>query len=108
MRKRSAQVILGVVLASVLSACGSTESDYTEVCVDNRTGERIPEDECDDDDGHGGHRGGWVYFPHGSHVPAVGSKVTGGSRTFPASGTIGRAPSSGGFGSHGTFGGSGT
>lgn len=76
-------------------------SDHAEVCIDE---DRIirPEIECEDGDGSGS----FVYVPGSNYVGAHGSKYTGMYSTVkPSSGSIGRVPSSGGFGTHAGTGG---
>jgi hypothetical protein len=101
--KRTASLTIGIVLTGIMTGCASEpdNTDYTEICVD-RDMTRLPEDQCDDDDDRSrGH--GFIYISSGSSSPAYGSRYMGGSYTTtrPASGTIGRAPSTGGFGTHG-------
>lgn len=100
--KRTASITIGVILAGLMTGCASEpdSTDYTEICVD-RDMTRLPEDQCDDDGDRAGGNG-FIYISNGSSSPAYGSKYTGSSYTTtrPASGTIGRAPSSGGFGTH--------
>ncbi|WP_073154583.1 hypothetical protein [Seinonella peptonophila] len=110
-----------VAVAMTLTAsCGTDEEnpDYVEICVDQRTGERVEDDQCEDEE-HS-HGGSHVHFFHyyiatqqGGTIPRVGQKPTGGTTIKPQSGTIQKgAPSSGGkierggFGKHG--GGSGS
>lgn len=101
--KRSAVVVVGMFLGSViLTACSEPSPDYDRLCVDDVTGQRVDDDECDED-GSGGHR--YHYYPHGSSHPAVGSKVTGGTTVKPATGSWGSVPRSGGFGGGGIKGG---
>ncbi len=54
----------------------------TAVCTDGN-GNRVDDDLCDDDNNRGGGGGGgfmFLYMGGGSHVPAYGSKVHGGSK----------------------------
>ncbi len=106
MRKRSAAVALGSVFAAlVLAACQKRDPDpdYSQVCVDEQTGRRVDDDECDG----GGSGRGWIFFPYSYPVPAVGAVVdrSHGSAVRPASGRI--APvARGGFGGRAAGGGS--
>lgn len=81
-RMRSVSVAIGVtaVVAAALSGC-TTSEDYTAVCVDDDTMERVSDYECDDDYSSSYV---WYYLGSGSRVPSVGSHVSGGSTTPPA------------------------
>jgi hypothetical protein len=107
---RSATVAIGVtaVVAAALSGCSSSE-DYTAVCVDEDTMERVSDYECDDDDNYGGGSYIWYYLGSGRRAPSVGSYVSGGSTTPPA-GSAGRGSrsSNDGGGSSSKYGGSST
>lgn len=103
--RRSQAVNLGAVstLATLfLSGCGlpfggndTKDRDYDEYCVDNNSGNRLSDDDCDDDDRHrstGRSAGGasWYYVPTGTRKPAIGAKGdTGGSYSVPAKGGFG-------------------
>lgn len=98
--KRAASITIGVVLASLIAGCSDSEQpDYSEVCVD-REMTILPEDQCDDDDDRArGHS--FIYIPGSNYVGARGSRYTGSySSVKPTSGTVGRIPASGGFGTH--------
>lgn len=100
MAKISKSVMVGAFFISLTLACASEpdpDSGYSQACEDN-FGVRVDDDKCDDDSGgHYHHR----YYPHGTSVPAVGSRMPpGGSMTRP-SGSIGSFPSKGGFGGYG-------
>lgn len=117
-RKRSAVIVLGVtavLAASLVAYADDDDYDYSAVCVDQATEERIDDEYCDDDSSSdGGSAYVWYYIPSGGHAPSVGSQARGGSFSDPGSrfsverggapargGTIAR----GGFGgSHGSFG----
>lgn len=95
-RMRSASVAIGVtaVVAASLSGCSLTE-DYTAVCVDEDTMERVSDYECDDDGYNSSYGGGsyvWYYLGGNRRVPSVGSYVSGGSTT-PPRGSSGRGSS---------------
>jgi hypothetical protein len=77
------------------------------MCVDEQTHQRVDDDQCDDDDGHG--HSSIIFFPRGSTMPPVGSAVTGGVRKVPQGATSARggAPRQGGTVQRGGFGGSG-
>ncbi|WP_295661082.1 hypothetical protein [uncultured Nocardioides sp.] len=90
-RMRSTGVSLGVtaIMAAGLSGCASSP-DYAAVCVDPDTDERVDDDQCDDDRAAGSGVGGaflWYYLGASSRVPALGSRVAGG--TFNGSGLNG-------------------
>lgn len=103
--KRTASIVLGIGFASLLAGCQEdpepeeVRSDHSEVCV-NREMTILPEDQCDDDeDRHRGH--GFIFLPGSTYVGPHGSKYTGLYSTVrPTSGTIGRVPATGGFGTH--------
>lgn len=99
MRKRTAAITIGGVLAGLaLAACGSETPDYSRICKDAKTDIRVEDDKCD----NGGSGGSYVHSYHsgGSKAPAVGSKVTGGSSSIPAGKSFGSVPAKGGFGTH--------
>lgn len=105
MMKKSTAVTLGLVLAAGISfACASgddqefmdTEADHQEICVDEQTGKRVEDRECDSG------TSGYHWFYHGrAHgpAPAVGQPYNRlyGSTVRPG-GTIARPPATGGFG----------
>lgn len=77
-----------VAAALMVAACSSnpqpdqpfTTDQPTAVCTDG-SGNRVDDDLCDDDDDRGGGGGfAFMYLNTGSHVPAYGSKVHGGSK----------------------------
>lgn len=92
-RMRSASVAIGVtaVVAAALSGCSLSEN-YTAVCVDEDTMERVSDYDCDDDS-YGTNSYVWYYLGSNSRIPSVGSRVSGGSTT-PPSGSSGRGGSS--------------
>ena len=109
---RSGAIVLGVtaVLAAGLIAYASDDDDYdySAVCVDQATGERIDDEYCDDGSSDSGPHG-WYYIPSGGHAPALGSRARGGSFSDPGSGFSverGGAPARGGSIARGGFGGS--
>jgi hypothetical protein len=115
--RRSAAVGLGVTaaLAGALTVAAVTHDDdydYRGVCVDEASGQRVSDDECDDHDGggvflHGGHRTRWYYMRSDQRYPAVGQKAYGGSYDVPRSGSwhAGGVKAKGGTVSRGGFGG---
>ena len=112
-RRASRTVTVGVVaaLAATLTGCGqgmNVSDDYAQICRDNSTEKRLPDDDCNN---HGG-SAHWYYLPLGSSgrtVPAVGQPATGGSDSPPSRKTAARGISSDGDSvSRGGFGGSGS
>lgn len=112
-RRASRTVTVGVVaaLAATLTGCGqgtNVSDDYAQICRDNSTEKRLPDDDCNN---HGGNAH-WYYLPLGSSsrtVPAVGQPATGGSDSIPSGKTAARGISSDGDSvSRGGFGGSGS
>jgi hypothetical protein len=104
--KRSPTVTLTVGFLTLMSLAGCPKEEapeYTAVCEDDG-GFRVPDDDCrDDGSGNGtvvmpGRH--WSHYPGNVSAPAIGQQGTG--RVTPRSGaSIGRAPASGGFGTHG-------
>ncbi|OZD30941.1 tRNA-dihydrouridine synthase [Rhodococcus sp. 06-1477-1B] len=112
-RRASRTVTVGVVaaLAATLTGCGqgtNVSDDYAQICRDNSTEKRLPDDDCNN---HGG-SAHWYYLPLGSSsrtVPAVGQPATGGADSLPSGKTAARGISSDGASvSRGGFGGSGS
>lgn len=112
-RRASRTVTVGVVaaLAATLTGCGqgtNVSDDYAQICRDNSTEKRLPDDDCNN---HGG-SAHWYYLPLGSSsrtIPAVGQPATGGSDSLPSGKTAARGISSDGDSvSRGGFGGSGS
>ena len=109
-RRASRTLALGgtLALAAAMTGCGpdpdyrQTSEDYAQVCRDETTQERVPDEDCDDSAGtshaHAGHRTGWYFIPlaGGRTVPAVGQRAGGGLTTRPGTGTTTKVPSSGG------------
>ncbi|MGB3673418.1 MAG: hypothetical protein WA988_03150 [Candidatus Nanopelagicales bacterium] len=96
--RRSAAVALGgaALLSTALAGC-ATESDYAQVCVDQRTQQRINETDCEPGSPRYGTTAGWFYIPRGGAIPGIGSSISSSSGSFsaPTSGSVNR----GGFGS---------
>ncbi|RJK94182.1 tRNA-dihydrouridine synthase [Vallicoccus soli] len=87
--RRSTAVGLTVtaMLAMGLTACGQDEEvEAAAVCTDAETGERVDDDQCDDDSfrGVGGGAFLWYFLPIGGRAPAIGSRVTGGTYDRPS------------------------
>ncbi|KTS14033.1 hypothetical protein [Microbacterium testaceum] len=112
-RRASRSVTIGVVaaLAASLTGCGqgtNVSEDYAQICRDNATEKRLPDDDCNN---HGG-SAHWYYLPLGSsgrNVPAVGQPATGGTDALPSGKTAAKGISGDGASvSRGGFGGSGS
>ncbi len=112
-RRKSGALALGVtgLLASaMLTGCApdgaSIDADYAQVCRDNHTESRVDDNNCSDQ-GRSSGSYGWYFFStqSTSPVPAVGSRLTGGTAALP-SGSTAKAgtPSMGGTVSRGGFG----
>jgi hypothetical protein len=107
MRRAATTIVLSAMFLSLVSACASepeARPDYIEWCQDEESWNRVPDEECENGGSGGsipGRKRRWVYSLNNDRVPAVG-KTASATATRPTTGTIGRAPSSGGFG---TFGG---
>ena len=100
-RMRSTSISLGItaLMASSLTGCSSS-ADYAAVCVDPATEERVPDDQCDDDNDYNGGSGFfWYYLAARSVVPGIGQTATGGTfRGSTLNGTVQRGglPTTGG------------
>ena len=106
-RLRSVAITLGAVplLATGLTGCGSDDDDaeYSAVCVDRVTEQRVDDDECDDDNDRAH---GWYFFPVGVYAGGIGQRVSGGSYTTPSASHVkGGVPKSGATIQRGGFGG---
>ena len=124
-RRASGVVALGVTaaLATTLTGCSSDDNkvddqEYAQICRDQQTEERLPDEECENRVGHSHMSAAWFFLPlllsgnRGDTVPAVGSAVpqSTGSATSPGGAATHRAPSQGGSGrdiARGGFGSSG-
>jgi hypothetical protein len=90
-RRSTTKVSLGLsgVLACVLTGCepsgGVIDADYAQVCQERRTEVRVEDDKCSDQARSSGSYGWYFYQTHQSTgIPAVGSKLSGGTTTIPA------------------------
>lgn len=120
MASRKVKLAVGLTgaIGLALAGCGAPPSNvtadpndseqYAELCIDQETKERVPEEKCEDNDGnHSGHSHGsspfiWYWlgtqagnntynsggYTSSSKLPGVGEKVAGGSSTKPSSGVI--------------------
>ncbi len=114
-QRKSAAVVLGVtaLLAPSLTACsiGNDEADNQAVCVDRNTEQRVPDEQCDPDDGANIGVGGiffWYFLATrgGAFFPAIGQRVSGGTYSVPGgSYRRGGVPTAGGNVPRGGFGG---
>lgn len=105
---RASTIQTGIIVSTLVAtltgtaACSSDEdeADSTQICV--RQEIRVDDSECEREGGSGGGSNAalWYFLGRGMAAPPVGSKVSGGSFIKP-SGTIGRVPASGGFGTRG-------
>ena len=102
--RKASSVVLGSFFLAVTLACASGEepdSGWSQTCEDAQ-GIRLDESECDDDDPDGAHhRGRTRYYPSGTNIPPVGSRMPVGGTTVRPGGAVGSFPKTGGFGSHG-------
>jgi hypothetical protein len=113
MSRRSAtvQLVVTAALAATLTGCAA-DQDYTGICVDTATQERLDDEVCDDvDEGYVGGGHGWFFIPAGRVAPAVGQPVSSstGSFTVPQGRSygLGGVERAGGTVSRGGFGGLG-
>ena len=78
--------------------------EYAAVCVDQSSGSRVEDGQCDDIDPQVHHHGGstgllaWYFLRSGMMFPRVGSRVSGGSYSVPTTSSVvrGGVPRSGG------------
>lgn len=99
--KRAAKIVLTGMFLSMIACASDSPADeqteYAETCRDEATNARVPDEECE----RGSSGRSWAFVKGSS--PAVGRPYPHGSyTTVRPSGTIGRVPATGGFG---TFGG---
>lgn len=103
MRRAATTIVLSAMFLSLASACSSKPEerpDYIEWCQDEESWNRVPDEECENGGSGGsvpGRKRRWVYSLNNERVPAVGKSASA-TAIRPTSGTIGRAPASGGFG----------
>ena len=104
----------GLLASVLLTGCSPdgnvVDADYAQVCQDRKSQSRVEDDKCSDQ-GRSSGAYGWYFFNMNSGssntVPPVGSRLTGGTTTAPASGTVKSGiASKGGTVSRGGFGGS--
>lgn len=127
-RRRSSQAVaIGAVtaLAVTLTGCGSseeeqsTDAEYAQICVDEKTQERVEDSQCEDTS-HSHSNFGWMWLPfflnsqrtQANTIPPVGSRVedsqrplrtppyqgretSGSNGSSPRSGSATRVPASG-------------
>lgn len=102
--KRSKAVLVTVPFILAMGACASEpeyeDTDYSAVCVQQATQVRVDDDQCSDDMDNSNSSSPllWYFIGRSMSAPAVGSHVTGGSHVKPATGSVGTAPRTGGFG----------
>ena len=113
LKDKDFRLVLVPLLSSLLissGACSNQDDEYSSVCVDRTTGERVEDDRCSP--GYRGHGAGafyaWYFLSGGGgrsgFVPPVGSPARGGTfETPPGYDSVTGKPSSsvrrGGFGS---------
>lgn len=101
-------VSLTSMLAVSLAGCSSDDgqkldADYAQVCQDKETGQRVEDDKCEQPSrGHSAGGSGFMWYYLGmmsnshSTVPAVGSRVVGGTTTIPQGQRAATVPAAGG------------
>lgn len=104
-RRASRAVPLGltVLAASTLTGCGG-DPDVAAVCVDPQTNERVSDGQCDPGDEPNDYNGvgsGFFWYYLGTRsagsIPAMGSRVSGGTFNGSAYRTSGRSIQRGGL-----------
>jgi hypothetical protein len=101
--------VTGLLASAMVTGCTPSgdviDADYAKVCQDRKTEQRVEDSNCSNQGRSGGYYGWYFYSTNGHTVPAVGSKLTGGSTTAPKSGSVKSGVSSkGGTVSRGGFG----
>jgi hypothetical protein len=100
MRKsRAVSLSITAAMALALTGCGSDEpskDSYQAVCVDQKTNQRISDNQCDSGGGSGGLDNGflWYYLAMNRGYPPVGGYVRDGSYAAPSSGNYVRGGAS--------------
>lgn len=91
-------MLMILATGSSASSCGDPEpeEEHSQICVDEQTGNRVEDEQCDDDGHSGAH---WYYGSSRHSAPAVGQPVdrTHFSTTKPTFGKVSTV-SRGGFG----------
>ncbi len=101
--------LAGMLASTLLTGCSpgtEIDADYAQVCRDNRSESRVEDNNCSDQ-GRSSGSYGWYFFStqSTSPVPAVGSRLSGGTATLPSGSTAkSGTPSKGGTVSRGGFG----
>lgn len=103
------KITTGVAAALVATACSQQDNGWTTdrdtaLCVD-KTGKRVPDDQCPRQAREGGYHGGsgigtaflWYYLGRNSVIPPYGEPVRGGSFSRVAGASYVRAPAATGF-----------
>lgn len=114
-RRKTAALTLGVtalLTSAMLTGCDPSgneiDADYAQVCRETSSEIRAEDSKCSEEGRSGGYYG-WYFYSTSSNptIPAVGSKLSGGTATAPSSGTVKSGVSSkGSVVSRGGFGGS--
>lgn len=92
---RVAVAVAGMLLAISLAGCGSNE--YTQVCENRQTHERVDDSRCETGYGNGGYL--WLYYLSRVSLPGIGQRLpSGGYERLPARGRVivARPPAGGG------------
>ena len=113
-QRRTVVVGLGVtaLLAGTITAVVASnqdEADFAQVCVNDETGERVDDTQCNSSAGRSGALYAWYFYSRGASVPAVGqnrsaypsytSTIPSGAKASTGYSTKGGTVSRGGFGS---------
>lgn len=96
----SAKVTLGITAtlgAALLSGCSEEDPEWVRQCVERSTDIRVEDALCPEIDTPT-HPYQWYYHHSTTRGVPVGSKVSGGSYSRPATSTFYSVPRSGGFG----------
>jgi uncharacterized protein YgiB involved in biofilm formation len=101
--------VAGLLASAMMTGCAPSgeviDADYAQVCQDKKTETRVEDNHCSEEGRSGGYYGWYFYQSGANSIPAVGTKLTGGSATVPAAGkSVKSAPSKGGTVSRGGFG----
>lgn len=103
--KRSNAVAVTTAFILAVSGCASEpegfeETDYAAVCVNQDTQTRVDDEQCPQDMEHSSSSNLllWYFIYRSTAAPQVGHPVSGGSYIKPATGSVGFAPKTGGFG----------
>lgn len=106
LRRNKKAVVITSVAALAAAFCAyevtdeEIDDDYEAYCVNQQTGNRVDDDDCDDDHKLSGAATAglfyWYFIRKGTVKPAVGTKANGGSFSVPKTGGFGNSGSGGG------------